>query len=203
MRGGGTDMVESSKMRHLRIGIDVDGVIVDYVTASLPLLSEICGRPVSYQDFYSRNVGEVLNIDEKKETYFWEQVICSDLLRFAPPIKGAIAGLSKLDSHDIWIVTGRPTSMKSLTVSWLNENNIKYDRIVFDSDKTVGQLSVEQDCDVFVEDQLEVASVIAEAGIFTVLLDQPWNQTSVLAKNCIRVYDWNAIVMQISEFERV
>ena len=124
-------------------------------------------------------------------------------MRFAPPIKGVIAGLFQLDSHDIWLVTGRPTSIRSLTLSWLRENNIKYDHIVFDSDKTAGKLLMERDCDVFVEDQLEVASVIAEAGIFTILLDQPWNQTSILPKNCIRIYDWNAIVMQINEFEKV
>ena len=187
-------------MRRLRIGIDIDGVIVDYVTASLPLLSEICGRPISYQEFYSRNVGEVLNIDKKEETYFWEQVFFTDLLRFAPPIEGAIEGLNLLYNHDVWLITGRPSSMRNLSLSWLKENYINYDNIVFDSNKTAGKLLVERECDVFIEDQLEVASAIAEEGVFTILLDQPWNQTSNLPNNCIRVHDWTAIISQINKF---
>ena len=188
-------------MKRLVIGMDLDGVIVDYVTATLPLLSKVCNRPISYQDLRSRDLGEALNIDEKRVAYIWEQIIFTDLLRYAPPIKGAIPALSTLSGHDIWLVTGRPTSMQSLTVSWLNERNIKYDRIAFDSDKTAGKLSLERDCDVFVEDQLEVASVIAEAGVFTLLLDQPWNQASILPKNCERVPDWNAIVRLIKRLE--
>ena len=190
-------------MRRLRIGVDIDGVIVDCVTAWLPLLSELCGRPVLYQDISSHKIGKLLNIDEEKEAYFWKQVMSTDLLRFAPPIKGAMAGLSNLDNHDIWLITGRPTSMRNFTLSWLKENNMKYDHIVFDSEKTAGKLLLERECEVFVEDLLEVASVTAEADIFTILLDQPWNQTSTLPKNCMRAHDWNAIVMQINELAKV
>ena len=196
-----TTMLESSRLKHLRIGIDIDGVIVDSVTASLPLLSEICGRPVSRQEIYSFDLGEILNIDEKEEAYFWEQFISTDLSRSAPPIKGAIAGLSQLDSHDVWLVTGRPMSMTNLTVSWLQENKVKYDHIVFD--RRGNKHTVGLEFDIFVEDIVEEACVIAEAGILTLLLDQPWNQTSTLSQNCIRVYDWNAIVKQIKEYEGV
>lgn len=183
--------------------MDIDGVIVDYISAMLPLLSEVCNRPISYQDLRSRDLGEAANIDEKKEAYVWEQVLYTDLLRYAPPINGAIAGLSALSKHEIWLVTGRPIFMQNLTVSWLNEKNIKYDRIVFDSGKSAGTLSLERDFDVFVEDQLEVAYLIAGAGVFTLLLDQPWNQTPVLPKHCKRVTDWNAIVLSINKLGEV
>ena len=188
-------------MERLKIGMDIDGVIVDYASAMLPLLSEVCNRPISYQDLCCRDLGEALNIDEKIVAYVWDQVLCSDLLRHAPPIKGAIAALSTLSRHEIWLVTGRPTSMQSLTVSWLNEKNIKYDGIVFESGKSAGTLSLERDFDMFVEDQLEVACLIAETGVFTLLLDQPWNQAPTLPNHCQRVPGWNSIILLINKLE--
>jgi len=52
-----------------------------------------------------------------------------------------------------------------------------------------------------VEDSLEHASAIAEAGVFSLLLDQPWNQSPVLPRQCKRVYDWDAIVQSINQLE--
>jgi uncharacterized HAD superfamily protein len=92
--------------------------------------------------------------------------------------------------------------MRNLTLSWLNKNSVKYDQIVFDSDKTAGNLSLERDCSVFVEDQLEVGVSLAEAGIFTLLLDQPWNQAASLPKNCRRVYHWDEVVDEINKLEK-
>ena len=38
---------------------------------------------------------------------------------------------------------------------------------------------------------------IAEAGIFTILFDQPWNQSSKLPANCKRAYNWYDILQLI------
>lgn len=89
--------------------------------------------------------------------------------------------------------------MQSLTVSWLGEKNIKYDRLVFDSG--ADKLSAGRNFDVFVEDNLEQACAIAEAGIPSLLLNQPWNQASILPQRCQRVPDWDAIVLAISKLE--
>ena len=186
-------------MKHLTIGMDIDGVIVDYGNAMLPLLSEVCHRPVLYHDLRYWDLSKALDLEEEVIVDVWEHVLGSDILRHASPIRGAIDGLSVLSKHEIWLVTGRPASMQSLTVSWLGEKNIKYDRLVFDSG--VDKLSVGQNFDVFVEDNLEQACAIVEAGIFTLLLDQPWNQASILPKRCQRVPDWNAIVLSISKLE--
>ena len=188
-----------SKMKLLTIGIDIDGVIVDYASAILPLLSKICQRPVSYEDLSHWNIGEALNIGEEAVDSVWEQVLYSDLLRYASPIDGALEGLSTLRKHEIWLVTARPKAMQNLTLSWLGENKVKYDGLVFESG--TDKLSVGPDFDVFIEDNVKQARAMAEAGIFSLLLDQPWNQTAILPQNCKRVPDWNTILDSISELE--
>jgi uncharacterized HAD superfamily protein len=188
-------------MNRMVIGLDIDGVIVDYVHHVLPLLSEICNRTVNYEDITHRDITKCLDIDDKKAAYFWEQIFNTDLLLYSNPIKGAIEGLSALGRHEIWLITGRPESMRNLTLSWLDKNSVKYDRIVFESNKTVGNLSHERNCAVFVEDQLEVGVSLAAAGIFTLLLDQPWNQAKSLPEKCRRVYHWDEVVDEVKKLE--
>ena len=111
--------------------MDIDGVIVDLGTAMLPFLSEVCARPVAYQDLCSWDLGEALSISEETMNRTWERLFDSDALRYAPPIDGAINGLSALSEHEIWLVTSRPISTQDLTLSWLHENRVHYDQIVF------------------------------------------------------------------------
>ena len=183
-------------MKQLVIGIDIDGVIVDLGRAMLPLLSEVCSRPVLYEDLCSWDLGKALNLDEKTMACAWDKFLNSDLLRHAPAIKGAIEGLYELSRHEIWLVTSRPMFTQNLTSSWLHNNKINYDHIVFN--RRGNKLSVGPTFDVFIEDFLEEAYAIAEAGIFTILFNQPWNNTSILPKNCTRVYDWNTILRLIN-----
>ena len=179
--------------------MDIDGVIVDLGTAMLPLLSEVCARPVLYQDLSSWDLGKALNIDEETMAHTWEQLFDSDLLRHAPPIKDAVESISALSKHEIWLVTSRPMSTESLTLSWLHDNKVSYDHIVFD--KRGDKLSVGPKFNVFVEDFLDETITIAKAGIFTILFDQPWNQASKLPANCNRAYNWDGVLQLINNLE--
>ena len=186
-------------MKRLVVGLDIDGVIVDLGTAMLPLLSEVCTRPVAYQDLCAWDLGEALSISQETMTRTWEQLFESDALRYAPPIDGAINGLSTLSKHEIWLVTSRPIITQDLTLSWLYDNGVHYDQIVFN--RRGDKLAVGPKFDVFVEDFLDEIKTIAKAGIFTILFDQPWNQTSILPQNCKRVYDWKALLLLINDLE--
>lgn len=184
-------------MDRLTIGLDIDGVIVDYAAVMLPLLSEVCRRPVSAEDICTYDITECLNIDDESAEYVWQQTLGTDLLMNAPPIDGAVEGLAALHGHEIWIVTGRPSTLQGLTESWLACRSIMYDRIIFD--RAMQKMMVGPQFDVFVEDFLEGARVIAEAGVYTLLFNQPWNQSPSLPENCRRVYDWMTIVSLIKE----
>jgi len=186
-------------LKHLVIGIDIDGVIVDIGSAMLPLLTEVCARPVACQDLCSWDLGKALNINEETMNRTWERFLDSDAWRYAPPIDGALTGLSALSQHEIWLVTSRPMSTQNLTLAWLHDNKVSFDHIVFD--RRGDKLSVGPKFCVFVEDFLDEAITIAKAGIFTILFDQPWNQASKLPANCKRVYDWNTLLLLINDLE--
>ena len=186
-------------MKRLTVGFDIDGVIVDIGAAMLPLLSKVCNRPVSYEDLCYWNLGEALNIDEKTVEYIWERTLRNGLLRNAPPIKGALEGLSMISQHNIWLVTRRPAYTRNPTLSWLTEYGVKFNHIEFVNHGK--KVSVGQKFDLFVEDYLEEALAFAEAGVFSILFNQPWNQASISHENCLRVHDWNSIVSIIKKLE--
>jgi len=176
--------------------MDIDGVIVDLGTAMLPLLSEVCAKPVAYKDLCSWDLGEALSIGQETMNHTWERLFDSDALLYAPPIDGAITGLSALRDHEIWLVTSRPLSTQELTLSWLHDNSVHYDQIVFN--RRGNKLSVGPKFNVFVEDFLDETVTIAKAGIFTILFDQPWNQSSELPPNCKRAYNWDDVLQLIN-----
>ena len=180
----------------MKLGMDVDGVIVDLGVVMLPLLSEVCARPVAYQDLCSWDIGEALRLDEEAMDRTWKRLFDSDALRYAPPIDGAINGLSALSEHEIWLVTSRPISTQDLTLSWLDDNGIRYDQIVFG--ERGKKLSAGPTFSIFVEDFLDETIAIAKAGIFTILFDQPWNQTSELPANCKRAYNWDGVLQLVN-----
>jgi len=188
-------------MKRLLIGLDIDGVIVDSISSVLPMLSEICNRTVAYEDVTHPALTKFLNISEAEAEYIWEQILETDLLQSSPEIDGAVESISALSRHEIWLITGRPSFLRGLTLSWLDKHRVKYDRIIFDSGKTEGNLSLERHCNVFVEDQLEVAKTLADSGVFTLLFNQPWNQAPSLPDNCRRVHTWDDIVLAVSRME--
>lgn len=178
------------------IGIDIDGVIVDIGTVMLPFLSEICARPVAYRDLCSWDLAKVLDVDAELLNRTWRRLLESDALRHAPPIEGAIQGLSAISKYEIWLVTSRPLSTQKLTLDWLQDNKAHYDRIVFN--RRGDKFSAGPAFMSFVEDFLDEAVTIASAGIFTILYDQPWNQSAALPGNCRRAHNWEEVVQLIN-----
>jgi len=186
-------------MKRLIIGLDIDGVIVDFTTAALPLLSEICKRQVLPQDLHHYDLKVCLKFDKETDDYFWERALGTELLLHAPPMPDAIKSLSRISRHEIWLVTSRPEFMRELTEKWFSKRAIKYDNLVFVENDN--KITAGAGFDVFVEDYLEEARVFANAGVFTLLFNQPWNQTAQLWENCRRVYDWNGVIAEITKLE--
>jgi uncharacterized HAD superfamily protein len=184
-------------MDKLCIGLDIDGVIADAVSVMLPLLSEASQRPVTPRDICCRDFSASLGIDEAAARRVWEQTVNDGLLHRAAPIEGALEGLAALGRHEVWLVTARPAFMRELTESWLAENGVSYDNIRFDMSGSKAEAGPA--FDLFVEDFLEEARPLAEAGIYTLVYDQPWNQAPALPDNCARVYGWDDVLEIVDE----
>lgn len=181
-------------MDSLKIGIDIDGVIVNLVEAMRTHLSDACGYFVSDDHIYCFDIGKALNIENEMEN-IWKKVYESDCLRRAPAIEGAIEGMNKIKDNYIWLITERPEKTKDDTERWLNSKSIKYDKLEIGGNHK--QFVMNKGIDIFIEDNFEQAQSIAETGVCTLLLDHPWNRKEIITNKCKRVKSWNEILKEI------
>jgi uncharacterized HAD superfamily protein len=190
----------------MKIGIDLDEVIVDLLDLFLHFYYIKKGKKFSKKDFFTYNFWEVF--DEKREDTFkmTHDFYDSDMFDKAKPISGSIKSVNLLaDKNDIFIITSRPERWKEKTEAWIKRyfGNIKY-QIFYSSEfhkeskKTKDQLCAGLSIDVMIEDIGDFAIQCANLGINVILFDKPWNK-KVKHDNIIRVKNWNEAINTINK----
>lgn len=159
--------------RSLRIGIDLDGPVYDFVGDTAEVVAAHQGvdpatlPPASIWDFF-KDWG--LSASE-----FWEIVdvgiVDGRVWRHGKPIAGSVEAIRELHEagHTIHIVTSRRSGSEGSTIQWLAEVGIEYDSLTFSVDKTIVHT------DVFIDDYDKNLDALAAAGIVAVRYDAPYN----------------------------
>lgn len=177
----------------MRIGLDLDGVTVDFN-----------GRWRSlYEQWFDREVDEE-RIDEwdsivnathfEEESHFWtwaESV--PGFWEQAPAIPGALGGILELlqAGHTIEIITNRHERARFATTLWVSDHWPMYGQPprlhMLRGDKAV------IDVQVYIEDNPRRIRELVKAGKPNVIVfDQPWNQEEL--PGTIRARSWHDVV---------
>lgn len=168
---------------HIRLGLDLDGVIYDFFSEFRELIAA------------ERNV----SIDQLPETTNWHfyedwgmsfEEYSEKVSRFASEGKifasgnmydGAIEATRRLKEmgYHIVIITARDVdedvntlrTVISNTRAWLDANDITYDELIVNNDKTIHDLSI------LIDDSIANIEKFIESGSgVTYIFDRPWNQ---------------------------
>ncbi|MGH3628212.1 MAG: hypothetical protein ACRDRL_12345 [Sciscionella sp.] len=100
------------------------------------------------------------------------------IFTFGEPDAGSSEALHmiKAAGHSVHIVTDRsfgdPGVAAHATIAWLNKHDLAFDTITFSSDKCSANVHL------MVDDKLANYHALDNAGVWTWLLDRPWNQSS-------------------------
>ena len=115
-----------------------------------------------------------------------------------------ILSLLKERNNNIYIITSRYRTtefsprgkeIRDLTIKWLNENKIVYDKIIFSNDKT--KEIKKYKLDIIIEDSPETVPTFSKyTKVF--LFDARYNK-NINGKNITRVYSWYDILKNIEE----
>lgn len=159
----------------MRIGVDLDGCVYDFVGA---LRTWLCSNHGMESDWLP---------DAQRWDFFedWgltapqflqhctESVDAGHLFRHGWPIHGAKRALDTLraEGHTLHVVTNRAFGRRSVenTEAWLIEHAIPFDSLTFAADKTTVRT------DAFIEDNVENHLALRAAGVKSFLLQRPWN----------------------------
>lgn len=184
----------------MRIGVDIDGVITDFVDGFVSLVKEKYSFIIRESDIIYHDLDLVLGIP-KNEAY---NLVFENLVNRLSLIDGAKKGLIELSNagHSIHIITARPSSLNDITVSFLKDNGIPFSSIVYlnHSEKHLCDMKL----DVVIEDSLVDAINFAtcDSDCVVLLFSHPWNR-SINVKNLFtRVKSWGEIVFIIKDLNR-
>lgn len=192
----------------MRIGIDIDGVLIDDDTYRLDHMTKYCyenglpnlDNPYAYEQ--KCNWKKEIRQDYR-EKYFFDYIKNAPIRNFASEI------IKKLheEGNKIIIITGRYKTqeeskvgqqMREATVNWLNKNHIAYDKICYATSPKTKEVK-ENQIDIMIDDSPEVLEEVSK--ITKVLcFDNRYNR-DLIYDNMTRVFSWYDIYRKVKEMQ--
>jgi FMN phosphatase YigB (HAD superfamily) len=187
-----------------RVGFDLDGVVYDFRAAhsafEVARGNENCALDLA-ADHWDYFEGWGMSLDEWLTSYA-EGVDAGHVLWMGEPLPGAVEVSKRLKDagHTIHIVTDRSigSEPQRATREWLDSVGFVYDSLDFNKDKTVTPT------DIFIEDRLQNADALNEAGTLCYLINRPWNAVTNNRRPRVdshdeffdRVQDFSSVMMR-------
>lgn len=192
----------------MKIGIDLDGVVVDFTSSYLELYNKKYLGKIQREEIFSSELWIPLDIS-KEEAVAITNEFCDfngyENLNF---LNGAKEGLlSLMRRGKVYFITARSLKARAQTERFLRRNfeNSVYEIFYTNDFFENGAKSKKDICDdlgieIFVEDSKKYAFQCAEGGVRVFLMSQPWNK-GFEHKNIIRVNNWGEVLDKIKEIE--
>jgi hypothetical protein len=181
----------------MRIGVDIDDVLVETMPAYLRAFEERFGRPVPLAQARWDPFELFPDIPPHERLAFFDALRRSRFMFTrpahpdAPPAVRALAAAG----HTLVVLSGRPQPHLGETEEMLKRIGIRdcFAAIVHRDGETIAEYKRREagrlGLDVLVEDEFPAACAVAEAGVPVLLMDRPWNQ-GPLSPRMVRIVSW-------------
>ena len=188
----------------LRIGVDVDDVLVESLPGYLEAFRTYFGREVKVEDAAWEIFHRFPSIPSTQMWGFFAELETSDFLATRPIYADAVNAVRSLASggHRLFVVTGRLASHREHTHRLLQRAGIAhlFEDLVHRSEEMAVEykprVARERGLDCLIEDELHVAVAVARVPVSVLLVDRPWNQGD-LPHGITRVTDWDHILRHV------
>ncbi len=171
------------------IGVDIDNVIADTEKELRRVLADNWGIVLEREDIKDYALANMPGVEGKVLNGLTDMFGEGGIFLRLEPMEGAADTLHRLmKSHEVHLVTSRPEKVRPHTEEWLKKNEIPYNELIFADGTKLNGVPYE----LFIEDQDNFATELAESGAFVLLYDAPWNR-HVEHVNIDRVYNWEDV----------
>lgn len=193
----------------MKIGIDIDGVLVDIARFVSDYGSKFCcENDIRYHvkdDEYDE--AKALGITYEQAEKFWNTYLGFYATKY-PARNFASEVIKKLrKNNEVYLITARNEdglppetygTMQSMVKQWLVDNQIEYDKLIFTTGSKL-PYCIESKVDVMIEDS--PSNIIDISTKVPVLcFDNPYNK-KIEGSNITRVYSWYDILNKIEEYD--
>lgn len=184
----------------MNIGIDIDGVLLDFEREAVNL-----GTKMSVEENWPIKIDlnkywevEAFGWTQEQADKFWNRYLVKYVVE-SPARMFSQEIIEKLqqEENNIYIITARDEygmpqeyygKMQQLTKDWLNKQNIKYDKLIFAKGEEKLQQCLENNIDVMIEDSPDNIQNISKQ-IKVIKYDCQYNK-EVNGENIITAYSW-------------
>lgn len=185
--------------KKIRVGIDVDNVIVDFTSRFTEEFNKITGKTLNRNDLHKWNLKDVINelyngeIDGEISNELLFSGVLFDDLRFKDNAKEALDRMNLNQSIDIVIITALDESLKEKRINWFKEElpHIKCE-LHFESKKST--VHEKKPIDYLIDDGLhnldELSKYIPIENCLCI--EEPYNKSSIYPrfKNLEEAYNY-------------
>lgn len=160
----------------MKIAVDLDGVIANIEGEIVHRLEKIGIKtnPKWWPSFYIED--HISGIPEG-----WATELFNDELFYLNAIayEDAFYSLNEwfYAGNDVFIITSRGVHLEEITLRWLDEWSIAYNKTIVGAEKLKKfEIAKELGADIMIEDYPHEAEVLMENGIETYLINRPYNK---------------------------
>lgn len=181
----------------MRIGIDIDGVLTNIIRYACDYGSKYFFEKYGKLDININawSLKDMFNVTDEEDKECWLSIVKNySINEPARPFAAEIIEKIKNENNEIYIITARGTSswddkggeMKDILISWLNKNNIKYNKLIISKNKL--EKCKEHNIKIMIEDKTEnINSISTELPV--ICFDENHNK-HIKGKNIYRAYSW-------------
>lgn len=154
-----------------RIGLDMDGVLVDWFGYVGRIMARELGR--DYEAWYKEITYGFLQADPEAKAIYVRHI--KDVFTKSLPMPGAVRAASQLRNlcQEVHIVTGGPSNSRAWKQGWLDRHAVSYAEFHL---LDVKQPKSMVRCDLYIDDSPHVADeLIMHTDAQVILFDAPYN----------------------------
>lgn len=176
----------------MHLGIDLDGVLGDILEISIGALNAYFGRNLTVEDAWDYDLSKVYGLSPEQVRDFF--AVRQDLLEEMAPMPGARQCIERLYQRcRITIITARPPFQEDLTRAWLARHGFLYHDLVMVGSHDKREACRRAGIDLFIDDRLENALMLASEGLPVILFAAPHNRVPELPPGVVRLEGWESI----------
>lgn len=183
-------------MVKMKLGIDIDGVIVDTIRFCSEEFTNHFGYPVSCELIAHR-------FDDIKGGHEFLEENKEYLLCTMKPSEEAVQAVNALSrEHDIYLISSRRQSVYEPTLNWLNKHEVAFKKLFLTSGMSKLTICKQLGIELFIEDSAVNASELAQYGIPVILYKTEYN---IKAKHDLIVHceNWDEILKTVEEKSKI
>lgn len=181
----------------MKIGVDIDGVLTNVIRYACDYGSKYFFEKYGKLDININawSLKDMFNITDEEDKECWLTLV-KDYSTNEParPFAAEIINKIRNEDNEIYIITARGASkwddvegkVNRVLISWLNRNNIKYDKLIISEDKL--EICKKYNIDIMIEDKTENINSISKE--LPVICFHENHNKELKGKNIYRAYSW-------------